>query len=63
MRKLFERNKHLLLFLVVANLLQVFGHNVWRAMFNNFAVEEIGISATANIRTNPFFPISNPFLT
>ena len=37
----------MLLFLVAANLLQVFGHNVWRAMFNNFAVERIGVGPDA----------------
>ena len=47
MRRLFRENRHLLLFLVAANLLQVFGHNVWRAMFNNFAVERIGVGPDA----------------
>ena len=47
MRKLLHQNKHLLVFLVVANLLHVFGHNVWRAMFNNFAVERIGVGPDA----------------
>jgi len=47
MRKLLQQNKHLLIFLVVANLLHVFGHNVWRAMFNNFAVERIGVGPDA----------------
>ncbi len=47
MRALYQRNKHLLLFLLVANLLQGFGHNVWRAMFNNFAVEKVGVGADA----------------
>jgi len=32
--------------LVVANLFLFFGFNVWRAMFNNFAVEELGITAS-----------------
>ncbi|MBU0595616.1 MFS transporter, partial [Candidatus Bipolaricaulota bacterium] len=47
MRKLLRENRHLFFFLVVANLLQVFGHNVWRAMFNNFAVERIGVGPDA----------------
>ena len=47
MRKLLHQNRHLLIFLVVANLLHVFGHNVWRAMFNNFAVERIGVGPDA----------------
>ena len=47
MRKLLRENRHLFFFLVVANLLHVFGHNVWRAMFNNFAVERIGVGPDA----------------
>ncbi|MGD9405034.1 MAG: hypothetical protein PVH95_07790, partial [Anaerolineae bacterium] len=39
-------SKRLLRTLVVANLFLYLGFNVWRAMFNNFAVEEIGVSAT-----------------
>jgi len=30
---------------LVANLLHTFGHSVWRAMFNNFAVDVIGVGA------------------
>ena len=45
MKTLFRQNKHLLFFLLVANLLHTFGHSVWRAMFNNFAVEVIGVGA------------------
>ncbi|MFC2095406.1 MFS transporter [Candidatus Bipolaricaulota bacterium] len=47
MRALFRQNKHLLFFLLAANLLHAFGHSVWRAMFNNFAVEKIGVGADA----------------
>lgn len=47
MKTLFRQNKHLLLFLLVANLLHTFGHSVWRALFNNFAVERIGVGADA----------------
>ena len=47
MKALFRQNKHLLFFLLAANLLQTFGHSVWRALFNNFAVEEIGMGADA----------------
>jgi len=47
MNALFRQNKQLLFFLLVANLLHAFGHNVWRAMFNNFAVERIGVGADA----------------
>ena len=47
MKALFRQNKHLLFFLLIANLLHTFGHSVWRAMFNNFAVERIGVGADA----------------
>ncbi len=47
MKELFRQNKHLLFFLLAANLLHTFGHSVWRAMFNNFAVERIGVGADA----------------
>ena len=47
MKALFRQNKHLLFFLLAANLLQTFGHSVWRALFNNFAVEELGVGADA----------------
>ena len=47
MKTLFRQNKQLLFFLLVANLLHAFGHNVWRALFNNFAVERIGVGADA----------------
>lgn len=33
----------MLIYLVVANLLLYLGFQVWQAMFNNFAVEEIGV--------------------
>jgi len=47
MKALYHQNKHLLVFLLVASLLQTFGHSVWRALFNNFAVETIGAGADA----------------
>ena len=47
MKALFRQNKHLLFFLLAANLLHTFGHSVWRALFNNFAVERIGVGADA----------------
>ncbi|TFH07681.1 MAG: MFS transporter [Candidatus Atribacteria bacterium] len=47
MKALFRQNKHLLFFILVANLLHTFGHSVWRALFNNLAVEEIGVGADA----------------
>ena len=39
-------SKQLFRTLVIANLFLYFGFNLWRALFNNFAVEEIGVTAT-----------------
>jgi MFS family permease len=39
-------SKQLFRTLVIANFFLFFGFNVWRALFNNFAVEEIGVTAT-----------------
>ena len=39
-------SKQLFRTLAIANLFLYFGFNVWRALFNNFAVEEIGVTAT-----------------
>lgn len=47
MRTLLRENRALFFFPVVANLLRVLGHNVWRAMFNKLAVESIGVGADA----------------
>jgi MFS family permease len=38
--------KSLFRILAVANFFLYFGFNIWRAIFNNFAVEEIGVTAT-----------------
>jgi predicted MFS family arabinose efflux permease len=38
--------KRLFITLAVASFFMYFGFNVWRAIFNNFAVEEIGVTAT-----------------
>ena len=38
--------KQLLRTLTVANFFLYFGFNIWQAIFNNFAVEEIGVSAS-----------------
>lgn len=40
-----EDTKQLFRTLALANFFLYFGFNVWRAVFNNFAVEEIGVSA------------------
>jgi MFS family permease len=47
MRDLFRKNRRLFIFLVVANFLLQFGHRIWQATFNNFAVERIGIGPDA----------------
>lgn len=38
-----KQNRRILVYLVVSNLMLYFGFNVWQAMFNNFAVEELGV--------------------
>ncbi|MGD8464016.1 MAG: MFS transporter [Anaerolineae bacterium] len=38
--------KQLVLTLAIANFFLFFGYNVWRAIFNNFAVDVIGVTAT-----------------
>ena len=47
MRTLLRRNRNLFLYLIVASFLLNFGHRVWQAMFNNFAVEKIGVGPEA----------------
>jgi MFS family permease len=39
-------NKQLFRTLALAGFFLYFGFNIWRAIFNNFAVEEIGVTAT-----------------
>jgi len=38
-----KQNRPMLVYLVVSNFMLYFGFNVWQAMFNNFAVEELGV--------------------
>ncbi len=47
MRRLFERHRALFLYLIVSSFLLQFGHRVWQAMFNNFAVERVGVGPEA----------------
>jgi MFS family permease len=47
MRRLFEQHRGLFVYLVVSGFLLNFGHRVWQAMFNNFAVETIGVGPEA----------------
>ena len=37
--------KRLLYFLIAGNFALYFGFRIWQAMFNNFAVEELGVEA------------------
>ncbi len=43
MREMLQNNRRILLYLVVSNSLLNFGFEFWRTMFNNFAVEQIGV--------------------
>jgi len=47
MRRLLERNRHLFIYLIVSSFLLNFGHRIWQAMFNNFAIEKIGVGPEA----------------
>jgi len=43
--RFYEQNKRLFIFLVIANFLLQFGHRIWSATFNNFAVERLDVGA------------------
>jgi MFS family permease len=43
MGEMMKNNRRLLVYVVVSNFLLYFGFNIWRAMFNNFAVEELNV--------------------
>lgn len=47
MRALLKQNRKLFLYLITANLLLAFGQRIWEAVFNNFAVESIGVGPEA----------------
>jgi predicted MFS family arabinose efflux permease len=47
MRRLFEQHRGLFIYLIVSSFLLDFGHRVWQATFNNFAVEKIGVGPEA----------------
>lgn len=47
MREMLKSNRRLFVYLVASNFLLFFGYRVWEAMFNNFAVETIGIGPAA----------------
>jgi MFS family permease len=46
MFELMKTNRRLIIFLVVSNFLLFSGFYMWQTMFNNFAVEEIGVGAS-----------------
>jgi len=41
--EMWKENRRMLVYLVVSNFMLFFGFRVWQAMFNNFAVEEMGV--------------------
>jgi len=41
--EMLKENRRMLVYLVVSNFMLYFGFRVWQAMFNNFAVEEMGV--------------------
>jgi predicted MFS family arabinose efflux permease len=43
MREMLYNHRHILMYLVVSNFLLNFGFQLWQTLFNNFAVEELGI--------------------
>ncbi|HEX32135.1 MAG TPA: MFS transporter [Candidatus Acetothermia bacterium] len=43
MREMFRTHRRTLIYLIVSNLLLIFGFRVWQATFNNFAVETLHI--------------------
>jgi len=43
MSEMLKENRRMLVYLIVSNFMLYFGFRVWQAMFNNFAVEEMGI--------------------
>ncbi len=43
MSEMWKENRRMLVYLVVSNFMLFFGFRVWQAMFNNFAVEEMGV--------------------
>ena len=47
MRALIKENRKLFVYLIVANLLVAFGHRIWQAVFDNFAVERLALNADA----------------
>ena len=47
MREVIRGNRGIAFYLISSNFFLLFGFRVWQAMFNNFAVEEIGVGPAA----------------
>ena len=47
MRDILKQNPRVLTYLVLSNFLLFFGFRIWQAMFNNFAVEDLGVGAAS----------------
>ena len=47
MSELLKDNRRLLSYIIISNLLMSFGFQVWQALFNNYAVEEMSIGPAA----------------
>ena len=43
MGDLFRDNRRLFLFIIISNFLLNFGFQVWQTLFNNFAVDQLGM--------------------
>ncbi|MFQ5812654.1 MAG: MFS transporter [Anaerolineae bacterium] len=43
MSEMWKDNRRMLVYLIVSNFMLFFGFRVWQVMFNNFAVEEMGV--------------------
>jgi len=47
MRDMLKDNPRILYYLILSNFLLYFGFRVWQSMFNNFAVEDLGVGAAS----------------
>jgi len=47
MREVFSKNRRVFLYLAFSNLLLAFGHRIWQGLFDNFAVERLGVGPDA----------------
>ncbi len=47
MGAMLKDHRRILIYLLISNLILNFGFQVWQTLFNNFAVEEVGVSAAS----------------